>query len=171
VLRSRIAIVPQEPFLFSGTVAENLAYGRPDATRDEIEAMARAVGAHAFIEALPEGYDTPLGEGGGRLGHGQRQLLAIARAMLADRPILLLDEATSHVDAATEAALQQALATAMAGRTSLVIAHRLSTIRHADQILVVADGRIVERGTHEALLAAGGRYAELHRHHEAAIES
>jgi ATP-binding cassette subfamily B protein/subfamily B ATP-binding cassette protein MsbA len=167
-LRSRIAVVAQEPFLFSGTVAENLAYGRPDATRDEITAMARAVGAHPFIEALPQGYDTPLGEGAGRLGHGQRQLLAIARAMLADRPILILDEATSHVDSATEAALQHALATALAGRTAIVIAHRLSTIRHADQILVVADGRIAERGTHDELLAAGGRYAELHRHHAAA---
>ncbi|MFN3429601.1 MAG: ABC transporter ATP-binding protein, partial [Candidatus Sericytochromatia bacterium] len=169
-LRSRIAVVAQEPFLFSGTVAENLAYGRPDATRDEIEAMARAVGAHAFIEALPEGYDTPLGEGAGRLGHGQRQLLAIARAMLADRPILILDEATSHVDSATESALQRALATALEGRTAIVIAHRLSTIRHADQILVVADGRIEARGTHDELMAAGGRYAELQRHHEAALE-
>ncbi|MNX39678.1 putative ABC transporter ATP-binding protein [compost metagenome] len=168
-LRSQIAVVSQEPFLFSGTVAENLAYGRPDATREDVLAMAKAVGAHDFIEALPQGYDTPLGEGAGRLGHGQRQLLAIARAMLADRPILLMDEATSHVDAATEAALQRALATAMAGRTAIVIAHRLSTIRHADQILVVADGRIVERGTHEALRAAGGRYAELYRHHEAAL--
>lgn len=170
VLRDQIAVVSQEPFLFSGTVAENLAYGRPDATRDEVVAMAEAVGAHAFIEALPQGYDTPLGEGGGRLGHGQRQLLAIARAMLADRPILLMDEATSHVDSATEAALQRALTTALSGRTALVIAHRLSTIRHADLILVVADGRIVERGTHDELLAAGGRYAELHRHHEAALE-
>ncbi|HEY9720900.1 MAG TPA: ABC transporter ATP-binding protein, partial [Oscillatoriaceae cyanobacterium] len=168
-LRSQIAVVAQEPFLFSGTVAENLAYGRPDATREELVAIARAVGAHDFIEALPQGYDTPLGENGGRLGHGQRQLLAIARAVLADRPILLMDEATSHVDSATEASLQHALATAMAGRTSIVIAHRLSTIRHADQILVVADGRIVERGTHDELLAAGGRYAELHRHHEAAV--
>ena len=167
-LRARIAVVAQEPFLFSGTVAENLTYGRPEATRGEVEAMAQAVGAHAFIEALPQGYDTPLGEGAGRLGHGQRQLLAIARAIIADRPILLLDEATSHVDAATEAALQRALATALAGRTAIVIAHRLSTIRHADQILVMAEGRVIERGTHDALLAADGRYAELHRHHEEA---
>ncbi len=169
-LRAQIAVVAQEPFLFSGTVAENLAYGRPDATRDELVAMAKAVGAHDFIEALPQGYDTPLGEGAGKLGHGQRQLLAIARAMLADRPILVMDEATSHVDSATEGALQRALATAMQGRTAIVIAHRLSTIRHADQILVVADGRIAERGTHDELLAAGGRYADLHRHNEAGLE-
>ncbi len=167
-LRAQIAVVAQEPFLFSGTVAENLAYGRPNATREEVVAMAKAVGADAFIEALPQGYDTPLGEGAGRLGHGQRQLLAIARAVLADRPILLMDEATSHVDAATEASLQRALATALEGRTAIVIAHRLSTIRHADLILVVADGRIAERGTHDELLAAGGRYAELYRHHEEA---
>lgn len=169
-LRAQIAVVAQEPFLFSGTVAENLTYGRPDATRDELVAMAKAVGAHDFIEALPQGYDTPLGEGAGKLGHGQRQLLAIARAMLADRPILVMDEATSHVDSATEGALQRALATAMQGRTAIVIAHRLSTIRHADQILVVADGRIAERGTHDELLAAGGRYADLHRHTEAGLE-
>ncbi len=168
-LRAQIAVVSQEPFLFSGTVAENLAYGRPDATRDDLVAMAKAVGAHDFIEALPQGYDTPLGEGAGRLGHGQRQLLAIARAMLANRPTLLMDEATSHVDSATEAALQRALTTALEGRTAIVIAHRLSTIRHADQILVVADGRIVERGTHDELLAAAGRYADLYRHNAMAL--
>ncbi len=170
-LRARIAVVSQEPFLFGGTVAENLAYGRPAARREEIEATARAIGAHDFIQALPQGYDTPLGEGAGRLGHGQRQLLAIARAVLAERPLLVLDEATSHVDASTEALLQRALRQAMTGRTTLVIAHRLSTIRHADLILVVADGRIVERGTHDALIAADGLYAQLHRHHEAASQA
>lgn len=167
-LRAKIAVVSQEPFLVGGTVAENLAYGRPTAGRDEIEATARAVGAHDFIADLPQGYDTPLGEGAGRLGHGQRQLLAIARAVLAERPFLVLDEATSHVDASTEALLQGALRQAMTGRTTLVIAHRLSTIRHADLILVVDAGRIEERGTHAELLAAGGLYAQLHRHHEAA---
>lgn len=165
-LREQIAIVSQEPFLFGGTVSENLAYGRPGATQQEIEAIAKAVGAHDFILTLAQGYDTPLGEGAGVLSQGQRQLLSIARAILADRPILLLDEATSHVDTRTEAALQQALAKLMAGRTSLVIAHRLSTIRHADQILVVDAGRIVERGTHAELVAAGGLYAGLHKRYE-----
>lgn len=161
----------QEPFLFGGTVAENLAYGRPDAARATIEEMGRAVGADAFIRALPQGYDTPLGEGAGRLGHGQRQLLAIARAMMADRPILVLDEATSHVDSSTEAALQRALEVLMRGRTTLVIAHRLSTIRHADLILVVDAGRIVERGGHAELLAAGGVYAQLHKRYEQATSA
>ena len=162
-LRRNVATVLQEPFLFSGTIAENIAYARDDATREEVEAAARAASAHDFITALPEGYETPLGEGGGNLSQGQRQLLSFARAVLADPRILILDEATSNVDTRTEAAIQKALATLLEGRTSVVIAHRLSTVRNADQILVVENGRIAERGTHDTLLAAGGLYADLYR--------
>ena len=162
-LRNQIAIVLQEPFLFSGTVAENIGYGRPGATGEEIEAAARTVEAHQFISALPQGYDTELGEGGGTLSQGQRQLLSFARAVLADPRILILDEATSAIDTRTEATIQRALTTLLAGRTSVVIAHRLSTIRDADLILVIEDGRIVERGTHETLLARNDQYAELYR--------
>ncbi|HEU5016009.1 MAG TPA: ABC transporter ATP-binding protein [Roseiflexaceae bacterium] len=161
-LRANIALVLQEPFLFSGTIAENIAYSRPDAARADIEAAARAVSAHEFIMALPDGYDTPLGERGGTLSQGQRQLLAFARAVLADPRILILDEATSNIDTRTEATIQTALATLLRGRTSVVIAHRLSTIRTADLILVIDSGRIVERGTHAVLLAKNGKYAELY---------
>ena len=163
-LRGYIAMVLQEPFLFSGSVADNIRYGRLDATRAEVEAAARAVSAHDFILELPQGYDTPLGEGGGMLSQGQRQLISFARAVLADPRILILDEATSSVDTRTEALIQQALATLLRGRTSLVIAHRLSTIRNADQILVIQEGQIVERGTHDTLLAAdrSGLYADLY---------
>jgi len=162
-LRAQIAVVLQEPFLFSGTIAENLGYGRLGASREDVEAAAHAVDAHGFISALPQGYDTPLGEGGGNISQGQRQLLSFARALLADPRILILDEATSNIDTRTEATIQRALATVLAGRTSVIIAHRLSTIRSADLILVVEAGQIVERGTHDALLALDGIYAGLYR--------
>ena len=162
-LRAQMAMVLQEPCLFSGSLTDNIAYGRPDASRADIEAAARAVVAHEFIAALPKGYDALLGEGGSTLSQGQRQLVAFARAVLADPHILVLDEATANIDTRTEAVIQRALATLLSGRTSVVIAHRLSTIRHADLILVIDAGRIIERGTHDALIAAGGAYADLHR--------
>ena len=166
-LRANIGIVLQEPFLFSGTIAENIGYGRSgdpaEATREEVEAAARLVNAHGFIMDLPDGYDTVLGEGGGALSQGQRQLLSFARAVLTDPRILILDEATSNIDTRTEAIIQRALATLLAGRTSVVIAHRLSTIRNADLILVVQDGRIVESGTHAGLMERDGLYADLYR--------
>jgi len=162
-LRKQIGIVLQEPFLFSGTIADNIGYGREGATREEIEAAAKLVSAHDFIAALPQGYDTPLGEGGGSISQGQRQLLSFARAVLADPRILILDEATSNIDTRTEALIQNALATLMHGRTSVVIAHRLSTIRNADLILVIEEGGILESGTHDTLLEQNGHYAELYR--------
>jgi ATP-binding cassette subfamily B multidrug efflux pump len=161
-LREQIATVLQEPFLFSGTIAENIRYGWMEATLEEVEAAARAVSAHDFIATLPDGYDTELGTGGGTLSQGQRQLLSFARAVLADPRILILDEATSNVDTRTEALIQEALGALLKGRTSVVIAHRLSTIRNADLILVVEAGRIAERGTHASLLARGGLYADLY---------
>jgi ATP-binding cassette, subfamily B, multidrug efflux pump len=166
-LRANIGIVLQEPFLFSGTIAENISYGRSgdpaEASREEVEAAARVVNAHDFIMDLPDGYDTVLGEGGGALSQGQRQLLSFARAVLTDPRILILDEATSNIDTRTEAIIQRALATLLEGRTSVVIAHRLSTIRNADLILVVEDGRIEERGTHASLMEKSGLYADLYR--------
>jgi subfamily B ATP-binding cassette protein MsbA len=162
-LRSRIALVTQEPFLFDDTIRANIAYARPDATEAEITAAARAAAADEFIEALPDGYDTGVGEAGGRLSGGQRQRIAIARAFLKDAPILLLDEATSALDTESEAKVQAALERLMRGRTTLMIAHRLSTVRNADRIYVIEAGRVVEQGTHAALAAGGGLYARLAR--------
>jgi ATP-binding cassette subfamily B protein/subfamily B ATP-binding cassette protein MsbA len=161
-LRPQIGVVLQEPFLFPISIAENIAYGRPDASSTEIEAAARAANAHAFIERLPRGYQTVIGERGATLSGGERQRLAIARALLRDAPILILDEPTSALDADTEALLLAALERLMAGRTTLLIAHRLSTVRRADRILVLQDGRITESGTHAELLARGEFYAHLH---------
>ncbi|MGC5781024.1 ABC transporter transmembrane domain-containing protein [Methylobacterium sp. NFXW15] len=160
-LRARTALVPQDPVVFSGTVSENIRYGRTNASDAEVRHAAELANAHAFIEALPQGYQTQVGERGVTLSGGQRQRIAIARAILKDAPILLLDEATSALDAESERAVQAALGTLMRGRTTIVIAHRLATIRAADRILVIDDGRIVESGTHESLLAYGALYAQL----------
>jgi ATP-binding cassette subfamily B protein len=161
-LRRQIGIVLQDPFLFSDTVTNNIRYGRPEASDDEVIAAARLARADEFIERLPDGYDTILGERGSGLSQGQRQLLSIARVALIDPRILILDEATSSVDTRTEREIQKALEELLHGRTSFVIAHRLSTIRHADQVLVVKDGVIIERGTHQSLLAARGAYYDLY---------
>jgi ATP-binding cassette subfamily B protein len=162
-LRARMALVPQEPTIFAASVIDNIRYGRPDASPAAVREAAELAAADSFITALPQGYDTPLGERGVNLSGGQRQRVAIARAILKDAPILLLDEATSALDAESEQAVQVALDRLMAGRTTLVIAHRLATIRCADRILVMDDGRIVEEGSHQTLLSHGGLYARLAR--------
>ncbi len=162
-LRSQIGIVPQDTYLFSGTIADNIRYGRLDASDAEMEQAARTVSAHEFIEALPEGYKTKLGERGSGLSQGQRQLLAFARAVLAEHRILILDEATSSIDTRTEALIQNALKILLKDRTAFVIAHRLSTVRDANLVIVLDKGQIVEQGTHEELLVLNQRYAELYR--------
>ncbi|MEE1757095.1 ABC transporter ATP-binding protein [Streptomyces sp. SP18CS02] len=162
-LRRGVVMVTQEAFLFSGTVAENIAIGRPEATREEIERAAKAIGAHDFIAGLPDGYDTDVRKRGGRISAGQRQLVAFARALLADPAVLILDEATSSLDIPGERAVQRAMDTVLHGRTAVVIAHRLSTVEIADRVLVMADGRVVEDGSPDGLIAATGRFADLHR--------
>jgi ATP-binding cassette, subfamily B, bacterial len=158
-----IGMVTQETYLFHTTIRQNLLYGRPEASQEEIEAAAKAAFIHDRIVELPEGYDTVVGERGYRMSGGEKQRLAIARVLLKGPGIVILDEATAHLDSESEVAVQHALDTALAGRTSLVIAHRLSTIRSADQILVIENGRVMESGTHTELLALGGRYADLYR--------
>src|SRR5262249_32555794 len=161
-LRRQLGIVPQEGFLFAGTVRENIAFARPDASPEDVAAAAQAVGAHEFIMAMEHGYETQLGERGARLSLGQRQLVAFARALLADPRILILDEATSSVDIGTERRIERALGRLLAGRTAFIIAHRLSTIRNADLIVVLEHGRIVEQGSHDELLARRGLYTSLY---------
>lgn len=161
-LRANYGMVLQETWLKAGTIAENIAYGKPEATREEIERAARAAHAHGFIRRMPDGYDTVISEAGGNLSQGQKQLLCIARVMLLLPPMLILDEATSSIDTRTEIQIQQAFDRMMQGRTSFIVAHRLSTIRDADTILVMKDGHIIEQGSHEALLKKNGFYAELY---------
>ena len=160
-LRAQIAVVNDDPFLFSATVHENIAYARPEATREEVVEAARRAQAHDFVSALPDGYDTRVGERGLTLSGGQRQRIAIARALLADPRILILDDATSSVDASTEREIKQGLEAAMAGRTTFVIAHRLSTIALADEIAILDAGRLVDRGTHDELLERSPFYREI----------
>jgi len=161
-LRSQIGIVLQTPFLFSGSIAENIRYGKPDASDEEVIGAAKAVGLHEFVASLPEGYRTKVGERGGRLSMGQRQLVSFARALMRDPKILIMDEATSSIDAYTELLIQKALGRILGERTSIIIAHRLSTIRNADRIVVIDKGRIVQEGSHDELIETGGLYAHLY---------
>ena len=161
-VRRNFGMVLQDTWLFRGTIAQNVAYGKPDATMDEVIAAAKAAHAHSFIRRLPDGYDTVIAEDGGNISQGQRQLLCIARVMLRRPPILILDEATSSIDTRTEVLVQDAFEELMKGRTSFIVAHRLSTIKNADQILVMKAGNIIERGTHDELLAQGGFYKQLY---------
>lgn len=163
-LHSALGYVLQTPHLFSGTIADNIRYGKPEAAMDEVRAAARLASAAGFIEAMPEGYDTQVGEGGGRLSTGQKQLVCFARVLLADPRIFVLDEATSSIDTETEQLIQNAISKVLEGRTSFVVAHRLSTVRTADKILVIHAGKIAEAGTHEQLLALKGRYYQLYTH-------
>jgi ATP-binding cassette subfamily B protein len=161
-LRRAIVMVTQEAYLFSGTVADNIALGKPDATLDEIRAAARAVGADGFIQALPDGYDTDVNKRGGRVSAGQRQLISFARAFLADPAVLILDEATASLDIPSERLIQEALQTLLADRTAIIIAHRLSTVAIADRVLVMEHGRIIEDDDPETLIAGTGKFAQLH---------
>ena len=170
-LRGNLGMVLQETWLKAGTIAENIAYGKPDATREEIIAAAKKAHAHSFICRLPNGYDTRVAEDGGNISQGQKQLLCIARVMLCLPPMLILDEATSSIDTRTEVRIQAAFARMMQGRTSFIVAHRLSTIREADVILVMKDGRIVEQGGHDTLLAQGGFYAKLYNSQFEGVET
>jgi ABC-type multidrug transport system fused ATPase/permease subunit len=160
--RQQIGLVPQDPFLFDGSVADNIRYGRPEATREDVERAARAISGGKWLDALPSGLDTAVGERGGSLSMGQRQLVALARVVLKDPAIFILDEATASVDPFTEAQIQEGLEDLMRDRTAIVIAHRLFTVRRADRIIVMRDGRIIAQGTHDQLMAEGGHYAELY---------
>jgi ABC-type multidrug transport system fused ATPase/permease subunit len=162
-LHDNVALVLQESVLFSGRIRDNIAYGRPDASQEEIEEAARSANAHDFISMLPDGYQSQVGERGVRLSGGERQRIAVARAFLKNAPVLILDEPTSSLDSRTETVILDVLDRLMAGRTTFIIAHRLSTIRYADQILVLDKGRIVERGAHDELLLFNGLYSQLHR--------
>jgi ABC-type multidrug transport system fused ATPase/permease subunit len=160
--RRHLGIVPQVPFLFTGSVADNIRYARPEASDADVAEVARQIGRGDWLEALPEGLATQVGESGRSLSLGQRQLVALARVLLQDPSIIILDEATASVDPLTEAQIQEGLDVVLRGRTAIVIAHRLSTIQHADRIIVLREGRIMEEGTHAALMRAGGHYAQLY---------